>query len=151
MRMRRANTYRQASHLGLHVIITRLSDTRGSGRDGTAARDHSREVDRLARVVQYTTEGLARDVHYLYRDETVFGREQADVVFAEDPFMSRRHAVIFMDRERARFTLRDLGSSNGTAVRVRERVLQHGDQFRLGRHLFRYDMQSADGSKGPIS
>ena len=58
------------------------------------------ELPRLARVVQYTTEGLARDVYYLYRDETVFGREQADIVFAEDPFMSRRHAVIFMDRER---------------------------------------------------
>jgi pSer/pThr/pTyr-binding forkhead associated (FHA) protein len=108
------------------------------------------ELPRLARVVQYTTEGLSRDVHYLYRDETAFGREHADVVFAEDPFMSRRHAVIFMDRERARFTLRDLGSSNGTAVRVREQVLQHGDQFRLGRHLFRYD-STADGSKGPTS
>jgi pSer/pThr/pTyr-binding forkhead associated (FHA) protein len=103
------------------------------------------ELPRLARVVQYTTEGLARDVYHLYRDETVFGREQADVVFAEDPFMSRRHAVIFMDRERARFTLRDLGSSNGTAVRVSEQVLHHGDQFRLGRHLFRFDLTAGGG------
>ena len=99
------------------------------------------ELPRLARVVQYTTEGLARDVYYLYRDETVFGREQADIVFAEDPFMSRRHAVIFTEREPLRFTLRDLGSSNGTAVRTRdERALQHGDHFRLGRHLFRFDL-----------
>jgi hypothetical protein len=27
----RANTYRQGSHLGFHVIIRRLFDTRGSG------------------------------------------------------------------------------------------------------------------------
>jgi pSer/pThr/pTyr-binding forkhead associated (FHA) protein len=99
------------------------------------------ELPRLARVAQVTTEGLERDVHYLYRDETVFGREQADVVFAEDPFLSRRHAAITMDRESLRFVLRDLGSSNGSAIRFRgERALQHGDQFRLGRHLFRFDL-----------
>jgi pSer/pThr/pTyr-binding forkhead associated (FHA) protein len=105
------------------------------------------DLPRLARVVQYTTEGLERDVYYLYRDETVFGREQADVVFAEDPFLSRRHAAITMDRDQMRFSLRDLGSSNGTALRYRgERVLQHGDQFRLGRHLFRFDLTA--GGRG---
>src|SRR6185503_9337951 len=89
------------------------------------------EMPRLARIAQYTTEGLERDVYYLYRDETVVGREQADIVFAEDPFVSRRHAAVTMDRERLRFTLRDLGSSNGTSIRTKgERALQHGDQFR---------------------
>ena len=109
------------------------------------------ELPRLARVIQYTTEGLPRDVHYLYRDETVFGREQADVVFAEDPFLSRRHAAISMDRENMRFGLRDLGSSNGTAIRARtERPLQNGDQFRLGRHLFRFDLTAgARGGRNP--
>ncbi len=109
------------------------------------------DLPRLARVSQYTTEGLERDVYYLYRDETVFGREQADVVYAEDPFLSRRHAAITMDRERLRFVLRDLGSSNGTAIRLRgERVLQHGDQFRLGRHLFRFDLTAGGrGGRNP--
>ncbi len=108
------------------------------------------ELPRLARVAQYTTEGLERDVHYLYRDETVFGREQADVVFAEDPFLSRRHAAITMDRDSMRFALRDLGSSNGTAIRCRtERALQHGDQFRLGRHLFRFDLTISGSASAP--
>jgi pSer/pThr/pTyr-binding forkhead associated (FHA) protein len=99
------------------------------------------EAPRLARVVQYTTEGVERDVYYLHRDETVFGREQADVVFGDDPFLSRRHAAITLDREHSKHTLRDMGSSNGTAIRCRaERPLQHGDQFRLGRHLFRFDL-----------
>ncbi len=98
------------------------------------------EVARVARLVQYTTEGVARDVHYVYRDETVVGREQGDIVCTDDPFMSRRHATITLERASRRFTLRDLGSSNGTAIRVRgERVLKPGDQFRVGRHLFRYD------------
>lgn len=102
------------------------------------------EVPRLARLVQYTTEGVGRDVHYVYRDETVVGREQGDVVFTDDPFMSRRHAAIALDRSTRRFVLRDLGSSNGTAIRIRgERLLKPGDQFRVGRHLFRYDRPGA--------
>jgi pSer/pThr/pTyr-binding forkhead associated (FHA) protein len=102
------------------------------------------EVARLARLVQYTTEGVGRDVHYIYRDETVIGREQGDVVCTDDPFMSRRHAAIALDRSQRRFVLRDLGSSNGTAIRIRgERMLRAGDQFRIGRHLFRYDRPGA--------
>jgi len=109
------------------------------------------ETPRMARMVQYTTEGLGRDVYYLHRDETVLGREQADLVFAEDPFLSRRHAAITMQRDQRRFTLRDLGSSNGTAMRCRrERVLVAGDQFRLGRHLFRFDLTGGGrGGRNP--
>ena len=99
------------------------------------------EVSRIARLVQYTTEGVGRDVHYLYRDETVIGRENGDVVFTDDPFLSRRHAAVALDRAARRFTLRDLGSSNGTAIRFRgERVLSNRDQFRIGRHLFRFEL-----------
>lgn len=102
------------------------------------------EVARIARLVQYTTEGIGRDVHHLYRDETVVGREQGDIVCTDDPFMSRRHAAITIDRAAKRFVLRDLGSSNGTALRIRgERILRPGDQFRVGRHLFRYDRPDA--------
>src|SRR4030095_4925197 len=67
------------------------------------------EVPRAARLVQYTTEGVARDVHYLYRDDTVLGREVGDIVFTDDPFLSRRHAVISRDGTVKRFVLKDLG------------------------------------------
>lgn len=98
------------------------------------------EVPRIARLAQYTTEGVIRDVHYLYREETVLGRENGDIVFTDDPFLSRKHASITCDRANLQFVLRDLGSSNGTAVRFRgERPLRHGDQLRVGRHLFRFD------------
>jgi len=98
------------------------------------------EVPRVARLLQYTTEGVGRDVHYLYRDETVLGRENGDIVFTDDPFLSRRHAAISIDRASKRYVLKDLGSSNGTSLRFRgERKLRSGDQFRIGRHLFRFD------------
>ena len=98
------------------------------------------EVPRVARLVQYTTEGVGRDVHYLYRHETVLGRETGDLVFTDDPFLSRRHAAISIDRSSRQFTLRDLESSNGTALGLRgQRRLSDGSQFRVGRHLFRFD------------
>jgi pSer/pThr/pTyr-binding forkhead associated (FHA) protein len=104
------------------------------------------EVPRYARLVQYTTEGVGRDVYYLYRDETVLGRETGHVLFADDPFMSRRHASVSVERAAGRFVLRDLGSSNGTSIRLRrEHNLRPGDQFRVGRHLFRFDVASAAG------
>ena len=98
------------------------------------------EVPAFARLVQYTTEGVGRDVHYLYRDETVLGRETGDIVFTDDPFLSRRHAVLRFDRTQKRATLEDQGSSNGTCARLRgEHALRVGDHFRVGRHLFRFD------------
>lgn len=107
------------------------------------------EVPRIARLTQYTTEGVGRDVHYLYRDETVVGRENGDIVFTDDPFMSRRHAAISVDRNTRRFVIRDLGSSNGSAIRFfGEKRLNHGDQIRVGRHLFRFDVTSVPGGFG---
>ena len=117
------------------------------------------EVARVARLVQYTTEGLGRDVHCLYRGETVLGRENGDIVFTDDPFLSRRHASIRIDGtngldsakgmggSRRRFVLRDLGSSNGTAMRLRgDHVLADADLFRVGRHLFRFEALASDAN-----
>ena len=104
------------------------------------------EAPRFARLAQYTTEGVSRDVHYLFRDETVIGRENGDIVFTDDPFLSRRHAAIRVDHAARRFMLSDLGSSNGTALRIRgEHVLKDADQFRIGRHLFRFEAGAAGG------
>ena len=103
------------------------------------------EEQRLGRLTQYTTEGLARDVYYLHRSETVLGREAADLTFSDDPFLSRRHAAVVLHPGDRRFVLRDLGSSNGTCLRCRaERVLSPGDEFRLGRHLFRFELAASE-------
>ncbi|MDB5214433.1 MAG: domain containing protein, partial [Myxococcaceae bacterium] len=44
---------------------------------------------RYARLSQRTVEGVTRDVYYVRKVETVLGRESGDVVFTEDPFLSR--------------------------------------------------------------
>jgi pSer/pThr/pTyr-binding forkhead associated (FHA) protein len=102
---------------------------------------------RYARLCQRTVEGIARDIYYVRKVETVLGRESGDVVFTEDPFLSRRHAAIrLLSREGAttdlRFSLVDLGSSNGTFLRIRGDVeLAPGDHFRVGQQLFRVDFE----------
>jgi pSer/pThr/pTyr-binding forkhead associated (FHA) protein len=101
---------------------------------------------RYARLTLRTVEGVARDVFHLRKTETIIGREMGDVVFTDDPFLSRRHAAVRVytnasnERGPYRFTLADLGSSNGTFLQIREEVrLRHGAHFRVGQQLFRFD------------
>jgi pSer/pThr/pTyr-binding forkhead associated (FHA) protein len=97
---------------------------------------------RYGRLVQRTVEGVARDVFNLRKAETILGRESGDIVFTDDPFLSRRHAVVRVHLPERSFTLADLGSSNGTFLRVHEEVrLRSGDQFRIGQQLFRFDLE----------
>ncbi|MBX3213050.1 MAG: FHA domain-containing protein [Labilithrix sp.] len=115
---------------------------------------------RYARLCQRTVEGIARDIYYIRKVETVLGRESGDVVFTEDPFLSRRHAAIrLLSRDgspsggsrppppgEAHFALVDLGSSNGTFLRIRSDVeLAPGDHFRVGQQLFRVDFDGVHG------
>jgi pSer/pThr/pTyr-binding forkhead associated (FHA) protein len=107
---------------------------------------------RYARLSQRTVEGVGRDVFHVQRLETIIGREVGDVVFTDDPFLSRRHAAIQVlgvspstRGQPRRFTLVDLGSSNGTFVQLREEIrLRNGDQFRIGQQLFRFDLDRTD-------
>jgi pSer/pThr/pTyr-binding forkhead associated (FHA) protein len=100
---------------------------------------------RYARLSQRTVEGVVRDVFHVRKAETVIGREQGDIVFNDDPFLSRRHCVLRVHGGGAgqaprTFAVADLGSSNGTFLQVREEVrLRHGDHFRIGQQLFRFD------------
>jgi pSer/pThr/pTyr-binding forkhead associated (FHA) protein len=102
---------------------------------------------RFARLSQRTVEGVVRDVFHLRKAETVIGRESGDIVFTDDPFLSRRHAVVRFhggDGQKRRFTLADLGSSNGTFLRIRDEVrLRHGDHFRIGQQLLRFDIDAS--------
>jgi pSer/pThr/pTyr-binding forkhead associated (FHA) protein len=98
---------------------------------------------RYARLSQRTVEGVTRDVYYVRKMETVLGRESGDIVFTEDPFLSRRHAAIRVSEgSPKKFSLVDLGSSNGSFLRIRSEVeLVPGDHFRVGQQLFRVDFE----------
>lgn len=107
-------------------------------------------MPRLARLCQRTVEGVTRDVFHIHRAETSLGRETADIVFTDDPFLSRRHAVLTHDATTRSFQLEDAGSSNGTFVAIRGRApLSDGDILRMGLHVFRIELQAAAASTDP--
>jgi pSer/pThr/pTyr-binding forkhead associated (FHA) protein len=91
------------------------------------------------RLRQLTSSGTSRDVFHLTRSDLVLGREQGDIVFSDDEFMSRRHALLQFRDGRALLT--DLGSSNGTFVRLTgQHALAPGEMIRLGDELLRFEM-----------
>jgi pSer/pThr/pTyr-binding forkhead associated (FHA) protein len=92
-----------------------------------------------ARLRQITPAGVGRDVYHLARPDIVLGREIGDIIFSEDEFMSRRHAQVSYRNGRGH--LEDLGSSNGTFLRLRgPHGLASGDLIRLGDELLRFEI-----------
>jgi hypothetical protein len=79
----------------------------------------------------------------------VIGRGSGDLVIPHDGGMSARHAEIargFVDG-RYRWSLRDLGSSNGTFVRTARASLVDGQEILIGGARYRFDLPS--GSTSP--
>ena len=92
-----------------------------------------------ARLRQITPAGVGRDIFHLSRPDIVLGREIGDIIFSEDEFMSRRHAQVSYRAGRGH--LEDLGSSNGTFLRLRgPHGLASGDLIRLGDELLRFEI-----------
>jgi pSer/pThr/pTyr-binding forkhead associated (FHA) protein len=90
------------------------------------------------RLRQITAAGTSRDVYHLTRGDLIIGREQGDIVFSDDEFMSRRHALLQFRGNRA--LISDQGSSNGTYVRLTgQHVLEPGQMIRLGDELLRFE------------
>jgi pSer/pThr/pTyr-binding forkhead associated (FHA) protein len=91
-----------------------------------------------ARLRQMGPTGVCHDVFHFGPDQIVIGREQGDIVFSDDKFMSRRHA--YLSRQGRAGQLEDLGSSNGTFIRLREEhLLVPGDVIRMGNVLLRFE------------
>jgi pSer/pThr/pTyr-binding forkhead associated (FHA) protein len=63
------------------------------------------------------------------------GRERGDILFPEDGYVSGLHCRLSWDGQKLFLT--DLGSSNGTFVRVQETDLRSGDVLLMGQQLFR--------------
>jgi pSer/pThr/pTyr-binding forkhead associated (FHA) protein len=83
------------------------------------------------------------DIGIIYRargDAITIGRESNDVNFPDDPFISGHHAQISINPD-GRFTLQDLGSKNGTFVRITDQApLVHGDYVFIGQQLMRVEI-----------
>jgi pSer/pThr/pTyr-binding forkhead associated (FHA) protein len=77
----------------------------------------------------------------LRADRTVIGRIDGDVRIAHDVQMSSRHAEIVRERtgHRWRWLLNDIGSTNGTFVRIGSSVLHDGNELLIGQGRYRFE------------
>src|SRR3954468_2050466 len=99
----------------------------------------------MARILLATPEG--QQVVEL-RDHNSLGRHPSNTIQLLDKIVSKEHCTL--ERRANGFTLRDLGSLNGTYINgervVGEQDLKHGDDIALGATRARYD----DGSGRPL-
>jgi pSer/pThr/pTyr-binding forkhead associated (FHA) protein len=131
--------YNDVFRIGQEIIRFEALVTQGPGADGverlgSPARGY---IGRIALVVGRDTTGNAFPV-----PETGIhlGRERGDVLFSEDGYVSGLHCRVAREQD-GRIYLTDVGSSNGTFVRLRaEHVLAPGDVLLMGQQLFRVDM-----------
>ena len=74
-------------------VVKHAEEGFGAGLRERNASLRNTAAPRYARLSQRTVEGVIRDVFHMRKRETVIGRESGDIVFTEDPFLSRRHAA----------------------------------------------------------
>jgi diguanylate cyclase (GGDEF)-like protein len=93
--------------------------------------------------------------YLLQPGKTLLGRNPDNDIVLADDLASRVHAEIEYDSAADHFTLRDLGSSNGTFLNrelvTAARVLQPDDQIRIGQHQLTLSQrqQAAAAAPGP--
>lgn len=95
------------------------------------------KADAQACFLEYTTGDRKGDVVTLDRPRTTFGRRETSTVVLADRMASGHHCEIVRDLNG--YTLRDLGSTNGTLVNgapVTEASLTHGARVRIGNTKF---------------
>ncbi|MEY4580262.1 MAG: hypothetical protein RL701_4965 [Pseudomonadota bacterium] len=103
-----------------------------------------------ARLTLIRGEGGGDGLSYMLQGtEHVAGREDGQILFPEDTWLSARHANFVY--EGGQLVVRDEGSLNGVYIRARGTVaLTHGDTFICGEQVFRLDAPPRD-TAGPAA
>jgi hypothetical protein len=103
-------------------------------------------------IIQHTGQ-----VFPLGAEPITIGNQEDNVIVLADPRVSPHHAVISWQAETGVYTIRDLGSAQGTylnEVRVEgSQILRHGDVLRLGNTVMDLRLQpaSAAGIAAPLA
>lgn len=92
------------------------------------------------RVVHVVTGGRSGSAYCSDNNSLVIGRESADILFADDRYLSNQNTRIYLD-ESGQIIISDLDSKNGTFVRLRrEQPMEHGDYVFFGSELVRVEI-----------
>jgi len=91
------------------------------------------------RVIHILKGGIDGMIVHDTDGELIVGREDASINFPSDSFLDGHHAKVTCPN--GQLTLTDLGSLNGTFVKVdEEREISHGDYVFLGKQLLRVEV-----------
>jgi len=94
-----------------------------------------------ARLLQVLEGGKIGEIHLLTQVETIIGREDGEILFPEDSFISSRHCKV--SNKDGICVLQDLGSSNGTYLRLgQSHTLKHDDRIQIGNQVLKVDLSS---------
>ena len=121
--------------VGQHILRLDTLDTPPPLDDGTEIMGSPNPGywGRLVVVLARETDGAAFP---LLGDAITIGRDRGDINFRDDGYVSGNHARL-LSRD-GRYFLSDLGSSNGTFVRIHdEHLLGDGDMLLVGQQLYR--------------
>lgn len=91
------------------------------------------------RMVHFDSNGQRQGAYTLKNGANLVGRLSPDITIApDDGSLSRRHFSVTV--QDGKITLKDVGSGNGTQVKVRKQFeLKDGDRILLGRQILRFD------------
>jgi pSer/pThr/pTyr-binding forkhead associated (FHA) protein len=93
----------------------------------------------FGRLLQVLDDGRTGEIRLLVGERCQLGRESGDLVIPSDGFISGKHCVFL--HQGADVVLQDLGSSNGTYVRVRgDAEVLHGDFLLVGNQMLRVEI-----------
>ncbi len=89
------------------------------------------------------------EVHRLRGEVTVIGRSQGDVQVPHDELISGRHAEVRRVRENGawRWVLADLGSTNGTFVKIATLQMKSGQEIQVGHARLRFELSAPDAAE----
>jgi transcriptional regulator with GAF, ATPase, and Fis domain len=97
-----------------------------------------------------TIAGPLRDQTFPVNEpELSIGREASNQISIRDNALSRRHCLI--RKQGSHFTIRDLGSYNGTLVNgvpIQEHMLEEGDRISVGNSLFAFLVSDKSAAPG---
>ena len=117
-------------------VMTREPDESDPNATGAISLDTANKLgltQTAAQLLVVGDDGHPSEAISITRTPVVVGRLSTNDVVLSDPNVSRRHAEI--DRNRGRWTVTDLGSTNGTTVNgraVKEHNLRDGDRLGFG-------------------
>jgi pSer/pThr/pTyr-binding forkhead associated (FHA) protein len=116
--------------------------------DGTRRLGSPRPLGHAVLLEERLAGGIAGRVWLRSGPSISLGRAGCSVNLGDDPFLSQAHAEVVIEGD-GTARLRDLGSANGTFLRLpprSERELRDGDLVRVGRQVLRVSVPSERGS-----